>query len=58
MKSNSDYFGVIFGNTLELLKIFVKTRHKVTNMPPRPGTNFGGMKKLRVVKIERPKHGT
>ena len=44
--------------TFEVAYILFKTRNSMTNIPPLPGTNLGGMKNEIDVKIINKKQGT
>ena len=43
--------------TLDAEKMLFKTKNKVTNIPPLPGTIFGGTKKETEVKSTNPIQG-
>ena len=44
-------------STFDAEKMLFKTRNNVTNIPPLPGTIFGGTKKDTEVRITNPTHG-
>ena len=43
--------------TFDEVKILLRTKHSVTNIPALPGIDFGGIKKDMEVSIVSPKHG-
>ena len=43
--------------TFDAEKILLRTKNKVTNIPPLPGTIFGGTKKDTEVRITNPMQG-